>query len=427
MKILKRLQNLEIRMNSTTFGCCLLYLYLASPFYMLALSFVLFRMGIPEGGRVGVLFIMLIGYFVICMLRKKLLVPDFWALFFAICLFLGFTLILHPEYYHWYARPEYGVLDYVLSPDSGLFIYLFIRMVNDPKKIIKTIKNASWPVYLLSAYQTLEAMRRGYWIDTSNRGYEIHMTYNLSLGYNILIFTLVFLYCAFKSGKISDWFGAGVGIGLTLVAGSRGPFLCVGIFVVLYYLRKIARSRRRMVIIGLLTMAAVALWLSYPFILRKLTGFMASHGMSSRFLTKLTQGDLTDDAGRAQIWSAAVKMIKENPWGYGAMGSRHVISQYIFVAHPHQFFLEVLIDFGVIIGGALIVFVLVSSARLLFMKDLEAWGDLYTIFFARACQLLVSMTFWHGIGLWSCLAIAKCIRMARKKKARLGPLGAFIP
>lgn len=52
----------------------------------------------------------------------------------------------------------------------------------------------------------------------------------------------------------------------------------------------------------------------------------------------LLVNNITDDSGRLVIWNVAVDMIKENPFGYGAMGTRHVISEIIIQGHPHNFF-----------------------------------------------------------------------------------------
>lgn len=108
-------------------------------------------------------------------------------------------------------------------------------------------------------------------------------------------------------------------------------------------------------------------------------------------------------------------MIKKNPLGYGAMGTRHVIYQYIYVAHPHQFFLEILVDFGVIFGSIIIIWLGYKSVKLFLMKGQDEWKAVFLIFFARACQLLVSLTFWHSIGLWGALAVGVCMSRASRR------------
>ena len=354
-------------------------------------------------------------FLILCLKKRRLLVPDFWLMFFLIAIFFAFSYLAHPENAYWFEREDYGALNYVFRPDNGLFIYLFIRLINDPNRILKTVKLAGWPMYLYYGRQLMQAVARGYWIDTDNRGYEIHMSYNLSLGYNALIFVLVFLYCALEEKKPLDWIGAAVGLFIILAGGSRGPFLDIGIFFLIYILLKMARSRKKTVLLISLILGFTILWIVYPYLLAFLSSILTRVGLSSRFITKLLSGEIATDSGRYQIWAAAWEMIKAKPWGYGAFGSRPVISQYIYVAHPHQFFLEVLVDFGVLLGGAIIIWLICSTVKLFRMKGLPEWKGVFLVFFARACQLLISLTFWHSIGLWGALAVGVCMYSARRK------------
>lgn len=346
---------------------------------------------------------------------KNVFVPDFAILFLVICLFFLITYLVHPEYEYWYTRADFGVINYVLRPDNGLFIYMMIRIMNDPDRILKWIRISGWPMYMFYGWQTMRAVSRGYWVDISNRGYEIHLSYSLSLGYDLLIFALTFLYCALEEKKITDWIGAVVGIAIIMIAGSRGPFLDIAIFLVLFVGIKIISSKKKvLLILGISVISGVA-WSIFPYVISSLARIFDVLHISSRFITKLLSGSITEGSGRNIIWEAAVNMIKKNPLGYGAMGSRHVMSQYVYVAHPHQIFLEMFIDFGIVFGTLIIVFLAVSTMKILNMKGIDKWKGVFCVFFARACQLLISLTFWHSIGLWGAIAVGVCIFHASRK------------
>lgn len=398
----------------------LLFLYLTYPVLYGILSAVFSVFGMRSLAKLFVLSLIMALYFLLCLQKRKLLVPDFWVLYLLVILFFALTAMVHPEYEYWYTRSDYGVLNYVLRPNNGIFIYLFLRLVNDPKKIISIIKTSAWPIYLWYGFQVIQALLRGYWVDTSNRGYEIHMAYNLSLGYNTLLFVLPFLYSALEERKPVDIIGSFVGIAIILVGGSRGPFLDIGIFLILYILIKISSSRRKYILAASVIVGVVIIWFGFPYLVSGLAAILEKLNLPSRTLTKLLAGEITDDSNRHTIWDAAIKMIEQNPWGYGAMGSRHVIYQYIYVAHPHQFFLEVLIDFGIPIGSFIILWLAYHSVKLFFMKGLDEWKAVFLIFFARACQLLVSLTFWHSIALWGALAIGVCMSRAKRKGIEYG-------
>ena len=392
-----------------------LVLFLCFPSVVYVLRFVLRPFGIES---MASMFALLLVYLPVLLglTKKKKIEIDFCIIWFVVVFFFLITLAVHPEYLPWYSRKEYGVLEYVLRPDNGLYIYLLIRLVNDPNRIIKCIRISSLPMYVYYVIQIRKALSVGYWIDTSNRGYEIHLSYNLSIGYNVLLFTLTFLFCAFKEKKMIDWIGAAAGVAIILVAGSRGPILDIIIFVVIYYIIKLKDRKKRMIKIAGISGVGLLLYYIYPYLLSACSWVLDRFNLSSRFIEKLVNGSIADDSGRLTIWKAAVEMINENPLGYGAMGSRHVLNKYIYVAHPHNFFLEVFIDFGVIIGAVIIVLLFYWTIKLFSVKDNDAWRGVFLIFFSRGCQLLVSLTFWHSISLWGCLAVGVCMWKDCKKR-----------
>ena len=393
----------------------LLFIYLCIPFFNAIIERVFSMFGLGEDLALWpILAVLYGGYVWLCIKRRRLLAPDFWVIYIALLLFLGITYVVHPEYEPWYTRSDYGVLNYVLKPSAGLYIYLFIRLVDDPKQILKTIKISAIPMYLYFGLSVVEALRRGYWIDISNKGYERFVSYNLSLGYNVLIFVLPFIYDFLEKKKPLDFLGSAIGVFIILIAGSRGPFLDLGIFLILYLMLKISNPRTRLLVIFACLVGGVLLYFAYPYILAGLAKLLEALHISSRFLTKLMSGTITDDNHRGEIWAAALRMIRSRPLGYGAMGSRHVLYRYIYVAHPHDFFLEVLIDYGVIIGTLIILWLGHWTVRLFRMKGMDDWKACFLVFFARACQLLVSLTYWHSIGLWGALAVGVCMYRASK-------------
>ena len=350
------------------------------------------------------------------LVRRKRVALDFLLLFFFIVLFILITYLIHPNYVEWYTRKTYGIWDYVLRPDNGLYIFLFIRVINDPKRIIKSARCAGWLMLLYYGLKAFSALQRGYWIDTSNKGYEIHMSYNLGLGYHVLLFVLLFLYCALEYKDRISWLAAGCGIIIIAIAGSRGPFLCVLIFFAVYLGVKLIDSSKRILYLFLFVLIAFFIWLMLPYLLNAIDSLLNSLNIHSRIINKLVDGTISDDSRRYIIWDATIQMIIKNPLGYGALGSRHVISELIYAGYPHNVFLELLVDFGLFFGIVIILFMLVAFFRIIFMKDNSEWKGLFTVFFANSCQLLISLTYWHSVALWSVLAVGMCIKSSRKRK-----------
>ena len=411
---------MRLRIRTESISDLALFLYLIIPILNATMSKALSVFGLGSYYHLIVNGFILMLYNLVCVKKRRIAVPDFWILYSIILVFFVITYLIHPEYEYWYTREDYGALNYVFRLHNGIFIYLFIRLVNDPKRIIKIIKVSAWPIYLWYCFQVVQAIHRGYWIDTSNRGYERHISYNLSLGYNLLIFVLPFIYSALEKKKPIDIIGAITGISIILVAGSRGPFVDIGIFFFIYILIKIKNSKRKAILLTSVIVVMGFVWICYPFFISALAVVLKRLNLSSRLVTKILSGEILDNSNRTVIWAAAIDMIEKNPFGYGAMGTRHVIYKYIYVAHPHQVFLEILVDFGVVFGTLMIIWIAYQTVRLFRMKGQDEWKAVFLLFFARACQLLLSLTFWHSIGLWGALAVGVCMTKAYKRGVRHG-------
>ena len=85
------------------------------------------------------------------------------------------------------------------------------------------------------------------------------------------------------------------------------------------------------------------------------------------------------------------------------------------MGHPHNVFLEFLIDYGVLLGTGLIVGGIVSLIRILRMPDIGEWKGLALIFTGCSFQLLLSGTYWHRMWLWALLSVGVSVHYMRKK------------
>ena len=78
---------------------------------------------------------------------------------------------------------------------------------------------------------------------------------------------------------------------------------------------------------------------------------------STRIFNFIIEGDITASKGRESLAKQAVEAIIENPmWGYGITADRAM-----FGIYPHNMFLEILCQYGIVFGSLLIITMLVIT------------------------------------------------------------------
>lgn len=354
--------------------------------------------------------------FLLCVYKpRKYIKPDVVLLYVGIALFFYITLIIHPEYEYYYKREIYGIWPHVFIPYRGIYAYLFIRLANSAEKIIKYMKISGWLMFLDFGYQIITALRRGYWYGVAGNDQDAKMPYSVSFGYEVLPFALVFLYGALKHRKPVDILGTVISIAMILAGGSRGPIFCIALFLVLYVMVELKETRHKGLIITGIASAGAIVFLLYEKILLFVAELVSKFGLSSRFITSLVEGEIADDNGRQGIWEAAINMIAENPFGYGAYGTRHVIYYKIVAGYPHNIILEILVEFGVIIGGLLICVFIWNILRILFTKSRNNWIQAFLPFLCTTSALMLSLTYWSVPSFWATLAIGVNCAVAEHK------------
>ena len=318
--------------------------------------------------------------------------PVFIGLFFLV------TLFWHPEYEYFYTRETYGVWSYVMIPYKGIYAYLYIRLMDTPERLERNLRISGWLMFIDFTYQLYRALNRGFWYGVSFSEANAEMSYSVSFGYEVLLFALIFLYAALKYRRKSDIIASVISITMILIGGSRGSVLFIAIFLLLYIVKEISETKHKLALICLLTTGFGALYLVYKPLLLFASKFISRMGFSSRFINSFINGTITADSGRNIIWDVAVKMIKDNPFGYGAMGSRFKLTSLVDPGYPHSLILEVLIDYGIFIGTILLIIYFVKVISLV-MGETE-WSGVALPVFCTSCCLFLSLTYWNYPAFW---------------------------
>ena len=204
---------------------------------------------------------------------------------------------------------------------------------------------------------------------------ELNLEDNMDFAYKVLPSVLIIFSQLFTAKKkaLAAVFSTVGGIFL-LLQGTRGPILCLAIFICLMLYKKFGFGRAFFGI-GAIVIAATLI-LSTPTVKMTLMGFAESidgTGFSSRFVTMMVEGELSDANGRDAIKEILLEGIRENPFAVrGMFADRHatrglVDNVYNIVyengTYAHSLWLELVYDWGILIGGGLLALLSISIFR----------------------------------------------------------------
>ena len=200
---------------------------------------------------------------------------------------------------------------------------------------------------------------------------------------------------------------------ILFVIGCRGALVTLLVFLMLcfckYYLfNKI--SMKYLVIKIFFLVGAFLIVFNMGTLLRQLSDILVQVGFSSRTLEFMLLGNdvFIQSEGRNMIWNQAIENV--GILGKGLFGDRTVLlDEYLNPIYPHNFILEILVDFGMILGSVLLVIfaAVVGKALLVSLKSgdsqqIQMSFAMISVFLVRhmvSASFLTSLDFWFYIGL----------------------------
>lgn len=342
---------------------------------------------------------------------KKRKIGDFlliWLFMFLSCMI---TYAFHPNYRSWLFEGQFNIWRSIFYPDQAIYLYLFIRLIDDPEKIFKTLK---WAALLLLAYNlykfVFSVYIQGYWESTGVYK-DATEDYNLGFGYDVLFLFVIFMVLGKREGK-KYYLLAGISLFCIVMAGSRGPLLGVGLILLVQLLDKIKNRplTERVILITLFIAAMTIFIINFTAIMVGIALLLQKFGISSRTLLKIISGEITDGSGRAKLYEIALDLIRTGgPFGNGIYGDRVAISSKttMWIGYCHEIALEILVDYGYVLGGIFLILIVRRIIKILSSKDSD-WRNLYIIFLISASQLLLSGSYLFTNLFWGCFAVGVC-------------------
>ena len=101
---------------------------------------------------------------VVVFYKKKRFLWESTLVLGGILLYFGLTYVIHPEYEFFYSRDMFGLKDSIFALNRGIYAFLFVRCVEDPKELLKSLHIAAYIRFIYCSLQFYAAMGRGYWL-----------------------------------------------------------------------------------------------------------------------------------------------------------------------------------------------------------------------------------------------------------------------
>ncbi len=237
---------------------------------------------------------------------------------------------------------------------------------------------------------------------------------NMDFSYKLLPAVLVVVSGMFyNKKKVWSIFAGSAAIVAIVLQGTRGPVLCIGIFLIIMLIKRFGILK---VIPAMLVLLGLFIAFSqssiYESTMESIIEVIDKTGLSSEFVERILEEEITDDAGRKELYDAILKEIEKAPFEFrGLYADRALLNQLAGSEnrYVHNIFYELMYDFGVFLGGIIFLTVMISTLIALIRVKQE---ELYLVNILAACgfvMLFVSGSFADS-GLF--LALLGCVCQA---------------
>lgn len=287
---------------------------------------------------------------------KRLAAKDF--IFFMIVFFVFiFSLLLYPDNY-------YLIISILPGFFFLVFPYYFLgESIDDFKLLYKYLKCVSEYVIWASVLCYLIAYLNKQYFSSDN----------MSFSYFLLPSVMFMICITLEEGSIKNRLTAIAGVSVTVIAGTRGPILCILFFFLLYLIINLSDFRTVLAYISF-SVAGFFIYFHCFSVSRMsaLYSILRDAGINLRILQQFLENDLQNTSGRDILYEVIIKSIMKHPFGgSGLLGDRIASLQFfgnINGTYAHNLFLEMWCQFGIIFGSFLILVVIITAFKALFLE-----------------------------------------------------------
>ena len=332
-----------------------------------------------------------------------------WPIYLFIIIFILGSVTFYPEYYSWFFHEEYGLNSKHFQLCGGIFALLYVSMVDHKTRLASLFIYSARINLLFYIIQFLNAIRRGYWISA----FGTRISYSLTFGYRVAIVASLFLVLYYLNRSKIDLISFLISLVMIILQGSRGALGCIistfFLLAIFYFVKTRKQTIKKQLgkalvisifLVSFLGLFSVGASFSSNLSVNSLRFLRIDY---SRSIQLLLEGRIDDGSGRERIWDTAGEAIQnEVLLGYGFYGDRNIIGKKLIFGYPHNFILEVFLQFGVPLGIVFVLFLFWNIIKMGRKCNDVTWWFLYIFLLSSCSKLLLSDSFWYY---WPFLAL----------------------
>ena len=229
-------------------------------------------------------------------------------------------------------------------------------------------------------------------------------TYML-FSYSLLPFVCFLLYSYLNNKSLYSLINFIFTAIIMIIFGCRGATLCLLAYFIIIFIQKNINEHRYKKIAFCLLLGITLIFITFMKLEYINSFFYNELNIKSRLLRKISSGgDINSiSTGRLSIYKKVINELDYNFIKVRGVNSDSVLNGGIYC---HNIFLEILYDFGGIIGGFLCVILFYFIYKTIVLRNKSILNDLIQIFFAIGFfKLLVSSSLFYETNFWCWIAL----------------------
>ncbi len=283
------------------------------------------------------------------------------------------------------------LLNFFLFGAAGFLLYSDNA---EPKTIYHTIVTVFLFFTFLTVFKYIPEALEGYYVE-----YSMDVSYAMLIGVSAVIFVWESSKTSFKilislATAVSMYY-------LLFLSDCRGAVAAIAFLVAVKFF-SVAKHK----ILWALLFVSVGLFVLFGW--DSILEWIVGRDTEMRWLIRFQRGSSDISSGRTYLYAKAIQLIKSNPFSGNGVAAFESMQNN---QYTHNLFLQFMVEYGVIFGLALSVYIVVSIVRCL-KSDKTSMFDMFLV-----CQfiprLLISSVYWSNPFFW--LFLYKKLKTRKKK------------